>query len=849
MFSNQIILKKATKMFRNLLLFASMIATSSSAPCDCLTSWTLDGETYEGCQTTRSSPSLGWCMVEDPTMCDSTLNGTDASSQVYSYKYCSDNLNSSVPCECLPSWTDSGAYSLDLSPSTCNTSQIGCPSTSCNNMNTYYAATYGYSSWCIVGNAPCDSAQLNTNGDAYMICQPDEVQGACDCKAQWTFNGTQYNGCQTTQNSPSAAWCVVDWTCNSTNGRLFGTDPSTFESFPYKYCADGIDANTVCSCGSNTCVNILNSYCVADNAPCSTTPVGSNGANNEAYITCSPSECDCRSQWTYKSVTYSGCQTTPDSPSRAWCFVGDNCNSAFPKNDTSGFTSPFKQCNEGLDLSKPCQCGSNVCQNTKTPNCEITNAPCMNSPAANNTAGKAYATCKPTDCGCLTSWRWEGVDYSGCQSTPNTQGATWCAVNNQTCNSASSGTDSLGTTISYMSCVRDDACDCLASWNHSSGVTYKGCQTTPDSPSRPWCYIDSNCPSALTDGFGYPYKTCDDNIGTADCTCGDCINANVPYCVINNAPCKSSPAGNNGDSNQAYASCTPAQCTCKASWNWGGNTYKNCSTTPDGTQTWCVVEDVACNSKAEITDPVSSAAVQSIFCTSNVSCDCLNPFDYNGDSYPGCSTSMNSPSVPWCKVDPACSWSQWSKDNQSSDYSWLLCANGLDANTTCECSDSCVDNGGGVQVCKSRAACKEATGANQYIKCPSAMTLSPNAPQGTTLTPSTMSPSTMSPNGTNYTSAPSGDTNGAGTGDDSSDGLSTGVIVLIILGSIFLVLAAVGGVFYFNKNKAREERPSFWNAGEEEMANDLTGNVCFFFSFFFAFNKYCKNEKECWQHT
>eukprot|EP01060_Flectonema_neradi_P002185 TRINITY_DN1132_c2_g1_i2.p1 TRINITY_DN1132_c2_g1~~TRINITY_DN1132_c2_g1_i2.p1 ORF type:complete len:836 (+),score=147.47 TRINITY_DN1132_c2_g1_i2:79-2586(+) len=804
------------------LSIASLLFWSSSAaPCDCLSSWSLYGETYAGCQTTRSSPSQGWCMVEDPASCNEVYSDTDVTTGgTYYYKLCWDNLDTSKPCECLASWTDVNATSWDQNAaSTCGNTQSGCPTTSCNNMHTYYASTYGYSSWCVVGNAACDSAQLNSNGYAYMVCEPDEIADACSCQGTWTYNNVQYSGCQTTPDSPSAAWCMVDWTCKSANGKLFGTDPSTYASFPYKYCTDGIEQNKVCSCGSNACNNLETPYCVASNAGCDTTPAGSNSANNEAYITCSPTECDCLDSWVYQSVTYNKCQTTPDSPSQPWCLVSETCKSAFAKNDTLGITSSWKYCTDLVDWTKTCECGSNPCQNTATPYCEITNAPCDKSPYPSNTAGKAYATCTPTDCSCLASWTWNSVNYAGCQATPDSLGATWCAVNGQTCASATTATDSTSATISYVNCVSDTACDCYSSWTHPiTGITYNGCQTTPNSPSAPWCYVDGNCPSATADGNGYYYKTCDDNLGTEECSCGSnaCINADVPYCIITNAPCNKSPVGNNGDSNNAYASCTPAECNCKSSWTWGGNTYSDCSTTPDGAgQTWCVVENAACTSKTEIQDPVSGAGVQTIYCTSSASCYCLNPFDYNGATYSGCSTSMDSPSVPWCKVLPGCSWAQWSKDSQNADYSWSLCTDGVDANTDCECADTCVDNGSGVQVCKSKAACKEATGSGQYIKCTSAstpVTLSPNAPPGTTLSPATLTPGTTASPGT--TPAPIGNA----AQDDGSDGLSTGIIVLIVLGSIFLVLAVVGGVFYWKK---QNERASFWNAGEQEMANDL----------------------------
>eukprot|EP01059_Diplonema_ambulator_P030468 TRINITY_DN522_c0_g1_i1.p1 TRINITY_DN522_c0_g1~~TRINITY_DN522_c0_g1_i1.p1 ORF type:complete len:1116 (+),score=140.57 TRINITY_DN522_c0_g1_i1:36-3383(+) len=710
-------------MLRSLLLLC-MLPPALSAGCDCTTT----------CLTTSDSPSAAWCEV-DYTTCSSALWRYSYTTWSYiAYVYCSTGTDSSVTCECASSWTDNaGSWTSD--PSTCSTTQSGCPDTACNNMEAY-AYTYGIVSWCVVGNAPCKDAPANPSGSAYMKCTPTETATSCDCRSSWTYMGKTYTGCQTTQDSPSSPWCMVDWTCNSAS---FGYDTTTNTSFPYKSCTDGLDASVTCTCDTAGCVNAATPYCVAATTPCATAPKPTAGM--DAYVTCTPTDCECQDTWTYSSDTYTGCSTTPDSPSAPWCFVkSDNCSSAYAKNDTAGITSKWKYCTDGLDSTKTCSC-SGSCVNDATPYCELGNAPCATSPPV-NPAGKAYGTCTPTECECLASWTYDGTSHSGCDGTVDSYGYTWCIVDS-TCKEAVSGTDpSSSATFYSLYCDSStsapstavpvttntpttDPCACLSAWYYNY-TYYYGCQTTRDG-TAPWCMVNSTCTDSpltgydSTDGFSFYYKFCSDGLdASVTCTCtGGCVNADTPYCAVANAPCDVAPSPSPSNVG-AFMYCVPDACKCLDSWTYNGTSHAGC----DGTAvdsygyTWCAV-DSSCKSAASGTDPSSSVTFYSLYCSVTTSapstpvpatgapatsspsgtssptdpCACLSTWYYNYTYYYGCQTTRDG-TAPWCMVDGACTDSPYigtDSTNNNFTFYYKFCSDGLDSSVTCTCAGDCVN--------------------------------------------------------------------------------------------------------------------------------------------------------------
>eukprot|EP01059_Diplonema_ambulator_P030474 TRINITY_DN522_c0_g1_i8.p1 TRINITY_DN522_c0_g1~~TRINITY_DN522_c0_g1_i8.p1 ORF type:complete len:832 (+),score=141.72 TRINITY_DN522_c0_g1_i8:36-2531(+) len=689
-------------MLRSLLLLC-MLPPALSAGCDCTTT----------CLTTSDSPSAAWCEV-DYTTCSQYMQRFSFAKYTYvNYTYCSTGTDSAVACQCASSWNDS-AGSLTNDPSTCSTTQSGCPDTACNNMEAY-AYTYGIVSWCVVGNAPCKDAPANPSGNAYMTCTPTETATSCDCRSSWTYMGKTYTGCQTTQDSPSSPWCMVDWTCNSAS---FGYDTTTNTSFPYKSCTDGLDASVTCTCDTAGCVNAATPYCVAATTPCATAPKPTAGM--DAYVTCTPTDCECQDTWTYSSDTYTGCSTTPDSPSAPWCFVkSDNCSSAYAKNDTAGITSKWKYCTDGLDSTKTCSC-SGSCVNDATPYCELGNAPCATSPPV-NPAGKAYGTCTPTECECLASWTYDGTSHSGCDGTVDSYGYTWCIVDS-TCKEAVSGTDpSSSATFYSLYCDSStsapstavpvttntpttDPCACLSAWYYNY-TYYYGCQTTRDG-TAPWCMVNSTCTDSpltgydSTDGFSFYYKFCSDGLdASVTCTCaGDCVNAAIPYCAVANAPCDVAPSPSPSNVG-AFMYCVPDACKCLDSWTYNSQQYTGCSTTPDSPSSpWCYVADsclqaydknvtagitskwrtctdgldstktCSCsgscvndatpycelgNAPCDSSPPANPAGKAYGTCTPT-ECACLSSWTYNGTSHSGCDGTVDAYGYTWCIVDSGC---------------------------------------------------------------------------------------------------------------------------------------------------------------------------------------------------
>eukprot|EP01064_Diplonema_japonicum_P013638 TRINITY_DN21182_c0_g1_i2.p1 TRINITY_DN21182_c0_g1~~TRINITY_DN21182_c0_g1_i2.p1 ORF type:complete len:822 (+),score=200.44 TRINITY_DN21182_c0_g1_i2:40-2466(+) len=783
-------------MIRQVLLL-SVLPVTFAAGCDCTTP----------CLTTGDSPSVAWCAVDSSTCTAASYRYDAKTAQYISYKTCDgEQGDPSKECVCEAMWT-ADVESSTSSPSTCNTTQAGCPDTACNNIQDY-AYWYGYSSWCVVANAPCKDVPANPSGSAFAQCKPIETASSCDCLASWDYEGTTYTGCQTTAASPSAPWCMVDWTCNTAS---FGFDTSTNTSFPYKSCSDGLNPSVTCACDAAGCVNAATPYCVAGNTPCDTAPPPGNGV--EAYITCTPNECECQASWSYQSGTYTGCSTTPDSPGLAWCFVNsDTCASAYDKNDTAGITSKWKLCSGGVDTSKTCTC-SGACMNEATPYCELGNAPCDMSPPP-NPAGKAYGTCTPSNCECLSSWSYNGTAHSGCDGAYDANGFTWCAVD-QSCASAAQATDPSNSAVYYAvycsvppatgapatgapatsaptpnppgttSAPTRDPCDCLPTWYYNN-TYYNGCQTTRDGTTA-WCMIDGSCPNppatgvdATNNNLVFYYKTCTDGQNpSVACTCaGECVNANTPYCEVSNAPCDVAPAANPAGVGE-FMYCVPDACRCQDTWTYKSVQYTGCSTTPDSPSNgWCYVSD-GCS---QAYDKNVTAGIEMKWRT------CSDGVDSSKKCT--CSGACMNEATPYCELGNApCDMSP--PPNPAGK------AYGTCVPEECECKDSWAYDG------IEHKGCDGTKDASGYIWCVVADECISHS--------KVMDPATNVTYATRYCD----NSTARGAAPESDDGWSTGAIVAVTLGSVFALIGIAAVVYHFTAGKGNS-KPNF----KQELVNE-----------------------------
>eukprot|EP01060_Flectonema_neradi_P004161 TRINITY_DN12731_c1_g1_i1.p1 TRINITY_DN12731_c1_g1~~TRINITY_DN12731_c1_g1_i1.p1 ORF type:complete len:1508 (+),score=298.44 TRINITY_DN12731_c1_g1_i1:127-4650(+) len=623
-----------------------------------------------GCQLNTTDP-LGyvsnWCTLIDNSGCMSAGDKTDGKK----WAYCEP----AASCECLSSWTYQG------------TMYSGCSTTPDHTTE-----------WCMVNNN-CIGASYGNDGTNYkwMSCgtgvsevtPPPTPSGACSCLASWESNGATYTYCRTTPDSPGQAWCKVSDTCTE-----IATD--TTLGYKWTYCYDGIDINKACECEPNTCVDTDSGtpYCSVANAPCATSPVAD--TNNKAYAQCTPESCKCLDTWTYNSKTYAGCVTTPDSPGYAWCAVQSTCKSA-DSTTYPGLTTRY--CLDGLDYTKTCSCGTNMCANAAVPYCSVVNAPCDSSPpagtqgayttcipaeckrcsaswthggqtyqgcttgitdplgninvnwciledeaclSAGDVDGKKWAYCEPSgSCDCMSQWTYGGATYNGCSTTPDSEGE-WCKVSSS-CLEASYTSDGS----SYVSCgssvTPGGPCSCLPSWEYSS-YQFSGCVTTIDSPGQPWCRVSDSCKEVEVDStYGFKWMSCYNGLEystTCECKPGTCVDTDLtsgltPYCIASNTPCATAPVP--AAQHDAYVQCTPEACKCLESWTYKGKQYSGCVTTDDSpSAAWCVVGP-DCKSADKTTDPLLPRRY------------CLDGIDYSKVCSCGSNQCTNAAN-PYCTV-------------------------------------------------------------------------------------------------------------------------------------------------------------------------------------------------------
>ena len=525
----------------------------------------------------------------------------------------------------------------------------------------------------------------------------------CDCLLSWTHNSGSgnetYEGCQTTKDGKGYPWCKVLDNCTA---ALQGVD-SVSTPFKYINCWEGTNPLQTCECSNNCTDDVTSPYCTVMNPPCASAPEPVPGKS--AYMTCEPDVCKCKDNWTFNNKAYQGCSTTPEgnSPNIPWCEVDILCKHAHPAN---GSLPRFRYCDDFGTLGNPtCECKPNTCQNTAFPRCEVT-TPCHGAP--DSSTGIGFMACSPIECACDATWEHNGTTYSGCSITPDSPHQAWCQAG-AACLSQQLFASSNNK--KWVQCTDPNSCDCLDSWDHN-GETFKGCQTTSDFPSTPWCKVTAACSKSAAQYEGgssilYHWITC--NSGTnpnqkCECT-GPCNNVQSAYCTVNKA-CTTVPAPV-APQTVGYATCVPTECECKSMWSFNDQTYHGCAAT-SGNGYWCVVSGGdTCKGSLPINTTDQTAGNWRACETpppppSN--CTCLDSWDYKGKNYTGCRTTSDSPGSPWCKVNPDC------KDlniDKTVGYKWSLCYEGLDYNKTCECKpNACVDVETGSPYCAvSNAPC------------------------------------------------------------------------------------------------------------------------------------------------
>eukprot|EP00659_Diplonema_papillatum_P015164 gene15164-23161_t len=185
-------------------------------------------------------------------------------------------------------------------------------------------------------------------------------------------------------------------------------------------------------------------------------------------------------------------------------------------------------------------------------------------------------------------------------------------------------------------------CECLPSWEYG-GLAYASCASTPMSSAvdfPTWCKVAAACNESHA-RIAFPgtageflYVGCNDNVDPGvECRCAsECMNEIVGYCSVADAPCRSTPAGSNG--NSAFMRCTPEECTCKKHWSFGGVQYANCSTALPNTalpghEAACAVSGDACAAAVGVADPANPGFFVALTgCVQPDACACLASWEY-----------------------------------------------------------------------------------------------------------------------------------------------------------------------------------------------------------------------------
>ena len=685
--------------------------------CNCAATWSWRGDNYTGCQrppTSLSAGGVATCVVQDPANCASAAKIVDpGTGQNISYVTCTLAVDANVDCTCKPKWKATGYAG-------CESDQTSCPSTACF---TPAGGLPAGQSWCEVQGA-CKTAAANAAGPSFAVCNP--FPNACNCAATWSWRGDDYSGCQRPPTSLSAGalpTCVVEDPANCASALKI-VDPGTGQNISYVTCTLPVDANVDCACKPTWNVSGYGGGCASEQTSCPSTPcftpdgglpagqswcevegackTAADNAAGPSFAVCDPfpNACNCAATWSWRGDRYAGCQRPPTAfhafgSGNPTCVVEDavNCASAAKILDpATGQNISYVTCTLAVDPNVDCACkptwkamgygGCNTTDQTSCPStacftpagglpagqswCEVQGA-CKT--AAANAAGPSFALCTPPTATPVPDTPVPVPDTAAPNTTtPDTP---------------------LPDTPLPATPVPADPCQCASSWT-LDGAQYVGCKTTPTKPSEPICQVvdQANCArqSSFSDKGGsvFKYLHCSGSLGPDDCTCraDTCVNEKPAYCTVENAPCKTAPAGS------AYTSCTHTLCTCKATWTYGGKMYNTCEG-PGGvvpellpSQRFCAV-DAACKDGIALADGANPALVV-VACEHSTACDCLAAWEHDGVQYAGCQTTPDRPSKPWCQVDLSCS-----RGTMWGSIKTLECTGDAVKDKPCDCVGAC----------------------------------------------------------------------------------------------------------------------------------------------------------------
>ena len=618
----------ATASVNNGVMYSACTPTEYSE-CACKPTSTFNGEQFQGCQYIplaglQGIASLGYqtsvamCEPVDATKCDPAriqyfLDNTQPQPANITMRVCdfSEYTVGTEDCVCEDDWESSAA-------TTCAGQQL-CPFKPC-------AGVKGPTgSFCVVKNAPCKQAIANSAGKAYGACVSAATPD-CSCKADWTFNGQAFQGCQYLPEASMLAMSpFYSPVCEAAN-------PDLCDSITYYTEASGnvvsmsicstddttaaLDANTDCECAdtwsapvnTTTCTNIqgcpLTScggsfypWCQMKSSAGCKNATKNTAAGGVSYGFCT-NPCACKASWTFNGETYAGCQYVPGAgleyqfPTPV-CAVDPSCSTSYTLSDTA---TPPVQVELRVCAASEVVFGTGDCaceDNWSAP----VNAACANQagcPAANCYAEKTtyvrsfckvkaacatasvnngvmYSACTPTEyseCACKPTSTFNGEQFQGCQYIPL---------------AGLQGIASLGYQTSVAMCEPVDATKC--------------------DPARIQYFLDNTQPQPAN----ITMRVCDFSeytVGTEDCVCEDdwessaattcagqqlcpfkpCAGVKGPtgsFCVVKNAPCKQAIANSAG---KAYGACMPTatpDCSCKADWTFNGQAFQGCQYLPE----------------------------------------------------------------------------------------------------------------------------------------------------------------------------------------------------------------------------------------------------------------------------
>jgi len=358
--------------------------------------------------------------------------------------------------------------------------------------------------------------------------------------------------------------------------------------------------------------------------------------------------CECKAAWEWDGINYSGCEETPDDAAGAWCYTVAECTGSKPSGSTAGANwaycdndaTPVTDAPVTTDAptTKPPTTKPPVAPPTVAPTiAPTTDAPVTDSPAVGGI------------CVCKAAWEFDGAAYFGCTTTPDDETAAWCyttldcedatesELNPGTfwtlCDPMDGPTESPPTTVAPSTVAPTTATDAPTTVAPTTVAP-----TTP-STSAPLASTSTAAPPASVCGAGSYAMLMDNGSCPVDThelveSADDCEMAatevfdnsqSLKFKVIKN---KKNPKGCFSKGNRLYfnekgkttskntkkkAICctipttsyyssydyyeaygtddTSNTCKCKSTWQFDGESYKQCAFTPDDLEnSWCYTD-------------------------------------------------------------------------------------------------------------------------------------------------------------------------------------------------------------------------------------------------------------------